>query len=355
MFQAGSECGDNESIASPRVSVVMPAYNDLRFIDAAVMSVLRQTYTDFELIIVDDGTNRPEVFSRLAALDPRVRVITCGQNNGNAAAANRGIAESRGEIIARLDADDIAEPHRLTRLIALLDSDSDLGLVGSWARWISEEGEPLELWRCPLTDLDIRWTILFHTPICHPSSAYRRGCFDRAGGYNPAMRQSGDHDLWWRMLDTCRAQNIPEPLVRYRRNSRGLSASNPPNWRERTELLRRRAWTRLGVDYNADLIPHLSVFISGGTVSCPKLRMPAYRAVLELLDRFLTVQPLLRDEDFAGARQLKSLIVGRILADRAIGFADCVQLLPLCLKISPIATLRGLAKSLVSRFVKLFR
>jgi glycosyltransferase involved in cell wall biosynthesis len=360
MPQAGSTCGDNESIAgqkqhSPRISVVMTAYNDLRFIDVAVMSLLRQTYKDFELIIVDDGTNRPEIFSRLAALDPRVRVITCEQNNGTTAAANRGIAESRGEIVARLDADDIAEPHRLARLFALFDSDPALGLVGSWAKRISEEGEPLDLWRLPVSDFDIRWTILFYTPICHTSSAYLRSCFDRAGGYNAAMRQSGDHDLWWRMLDTCRAQNIPEPLVRYRRNSRGLSASNPPNWRQRTEHLRHRAWSRLGIDYDADLHPHLSVFISGGTIPEPKLRVPAYRTVLELLDRFLATQPLLREEDFAEAREIKSRIVGRILADRAIGFTDSVQLLPLCLRISPIATLRGLAKSFVSHFVKLFR
>ena len=338
---------------NPRVSVVMPAYNDLRFINAAVMSLLRQTYSDFELIIIDDGSGQHEVFTGLAALDGRVRVITCDQNNGNTAALNRGIAESFGEIIARLDADDIAEPDRLARQVRLFDSDPDIGLVGSWARWMSEEGEPLELWRGPITDLDIRWRILFASPICHPASAYRRNCFDRAGGYNPAMRQSGDHDLWWRMLDHCRAQNIPEPLVHVRRNPRGLSANNPPNWRQRTEPLRRRAWGGLGVDYDADLIPHLAGFISGGHISDPALRMSVYRTVLKLLNRFLAVQPLSRDDDIATARQLKMAIVRHILADRTISLAGRVRLWPLCLWLIPAADMPGLAKSFARRFLQL--
>ena len=82
------------------------------------------------------------------------------------------------------------------------------------------------------------------------------------------------------------AQSIPEPLVRVRRNPRGLSANNPPNWRERTEPLRRRAWARLGVDYDANLIPHLVEIITGGNISDPARRLPAYRTILRLLDSF---------------------------------------------------------------------
>jgi glycosyltransferase involved in cell wall biosynthesis len=79
----------------PRASVNMTAYNDLRFIDAAVMSLLRQTYDDFELIIVVDGTGQPKIFSRLAALDTRVRIVTCEQNIGTAAAPNRTASHAR--------------------------------------------------------------------------------------------------------------------------------------------------------------------------------------------------------------------------------------------------------------------
>jgi glycosyltransferase involved in cell wall biosynthesis len=340
---------------NPRVSVVMPVYNDLRFVDASVMSLLRQTYDDFELIIVDDGTGQPEVFSRLAALDTRVRVITCEQNHGNAAALNRGIAGSRGEIIARLDADDFAEPDRLARLVTLLDCDPALGLVGSWAMRVSELGEPVELWRWPVTDLEIRWTILFQSPVCHPSSAYRRDCFDRSGGYNSAMRQSADHDLWWRMLQQCRAQNIPLPLVRVRINPRGLSAGNPTNWRLRTEPLRRRAWASLGVEYDADLIPYLADFISGGSPSDPTMRLQVYRTVLRLLGRFLARQPLPRAEDLAVARQLKSVIVRRVLGDRSIGLVSWAGLLPTCLRLSPAAALAGLRGALAHQYRRLRR
>jgi hypothetical protein len=169
---------------------------------------------------------------------------------------------------------------------------------------MSEDGEPLDLWCWPLADLEIRWRILFHSPICHSSSAYRRNCFDRAGGYNPAMRRGEDHDLWWRMLEHCRAQSVSEPLVRVWKNPRGLSAANPPNWRERTEPPRRRAWARLGVDYDADLMPHLEEIITGNDVSDPARRLPAYRTVLRLLDSFFAAQPLPRNDDLATARQI---------------------------------------------------
>jgi len=340
---------------SPRVSVVMAAYNDLRFIDAAVTSLLRQTYDDFELIIVDDGTRQPEVFSRLAALDPRVRVITSEQNQGTAAAANRGIAGSRGDVIARLDADDIAEPDRLAHQVALLDSDPALCLVGSWTMQMREQGEPIEVCRWPVADLEIRWWILFQIPINHSSSAYRRASFDRSGGYNSAMRRGEDHDLWWRMLDQGRVHNIPLPLVRVRINPRGLSAGNPPNWRQRTEPLRRRAWAGLGVDYDADLIPHLAAFISGGDPADPAARLPVYRTVLKLLGRFLAQQPLIRDEDLAAARHLRSAIVGRVIADRSVGLANWARLLPSCVRLSPNAVLAWLREFLARRFGRLRR
>ena len=248
----------------PRVSVVMTAYNDLRFIDAAIKSVLAQTFESFELIIVDDGTGRSDIFGRLAGLDQRIRVIVCDRNIGTYAAANRGIMSARGDIIARLDADDIAEPERLDRLVAALDSDPELGLVGSWAKYISERDKSLGFWQTPVTDLDVRWTLLFQNPFCHSSVAFRRTCFDLVGGYNSAMRQSADYDLWWKMLEICRAKNIPDALTRYRINSRGLSASSPSNWRQRTDALRRLSWQRLGVEYKPELIPHLIELVVRG-------------------------------------------------------------------------------------------
>jgi hypothetical protein len=328
---------------SPRVSVIMTAYRDLRFIDAAVNSILAQTYTDFEMLIFDDGTNQPDVFARLAALDPRIRIISSDQNLGTYAAANRAVADARGEIIARIDADDLAKPGRLAGLVAALDADMELGLVGSWADRISEAGEPREPWRTPAADLLIRWTILFLNPFCHSTVAFRRSCFDAVGGYNSTMRTSGDYELWWKMLEICRAENIPEALAYYRINSRGMTAAKSSDRRRPTDPLRRRSWQRLGVAYEPQLVPDLVDFLSGARISDPDIRLRTYQTVLSILMQFLlTPQLALRGKDAESARELKSSIIGRVLADSSIAFVARIKLWTLCWQID-----RGLAAAML--------
>ena len=328
----------------PRVSVVMTAYGDLRFIEAAARSILNQTYADFELIIVDDGTRQSDIFARLQSLDERIRIIAIVQNIGAYAAANLGIASARGEIIARIDADDLAEPTRLARLASALDSNRDLDLVGSWARHISEDGELLHVWETPVTDIVVRWNILFANPFCHSSVAFRRAAFDTVGGYNSTMRQSGDYELWWRLLEVGRAGNLPEPLVRYRRNSLGLTAGNSSNWRERTDHLRRHSWERLGVDYKPQLVPHLAEFMLDRRISNRKARPQAYRIMLMLLARFLASHADSSDSDRRSARRLATEIVGLILEDADLRPLQRVWLWPLCWNVDRATTIAALKR-----------
>jgi hypothetical protein len=338
---------NGDSRTNPRVSVIMTAYQDLRFIDAAVNSILAQTYTDFEMVVFDDGANQPDVFARLAALDPRIRIIRSDQNLGTYGAANRAIAVAQGEIIARLDADDLAKPARLARLVAALDADRELGLVGSWADLISEEGEPREPWQTPASDLLIRWTIMFLNPFCHSTVAFRRSCFDAVAGYNSTMWLSGDYELWWKMLEICRAENIPEALGYYRINSRGLTAAKSSDWRQPTDPLRSQSWGRLGVAYEPQLVPHLVDFLSGAEISDPDIRLRTYQTVLTILMRFLlTPQSASRGKDADSARKLKSAIIGRVLADTSIAFVARMQLWTLCWQID-----RGLAAAMLPRML----
>ena len=329
----------------PAVSVVMTVYGDLRFLDAAVDSVLRQTHTDLELIVVDDGTGEEQVFSRLAALDPRVSVLTNQQNVGTYAAAVRGIEAAKGDIIARLDADDILEPTSLAQRLAALEADDELGLIGTWARSIDEDDRETRMVTMPATDLDVRWTILFRNPFVHSSVAFRRTVYDAAGGYDSTLRRSGDHDLWARMLAICRAGNIPEPLVRHRVNPRGLFATGAPNWRQRTDSLRVRSWARLGVKYDADLLPALIRFTSGDKVADPILRERTYHVALALLTAFLARRRARtrawHDKDADSRTVLRQSVVGRILADSVtLSVRDLVQ----CFRQSPAGTIRGISR-----------
>ena len=317
----------------PRVSVVMTAFNDLRFIDEAVDSILQQDFPDLEVIIVDDGTGEEATFARLVARDPRIRVLVNPTNLGPAKAANRGIEAARADIIARLDSDDIAERSRIGKLVAALDADPEIGLVGSWFTTIDEAGNTKETFRIPETDLEIRWALLFYTPFCHSSVAYRRDCFEAAGRYPPIPLLSSDYYLLTGMMVHCRARNLPESLVCYRLNPRGLTATAPDaaNWRARTDPIREPMWARLGVPYalrDPALAFDLHQFVSGFAIAHIEGRHAAYCTILQLLPPFLAAaKPFAREEDAAAARRLAHTMVARILSDDR---QDTRVLLALC-------------------------
>ncbi len=293
----------------------MCVYKDLRFLGEAVGSILQQHFSDFEFIIVDDGTG-DETVQRLAMRDPRIKVVVNERNVGAAAASNRGIAEAQSDIIVRLDADDVAEPTHIGRLVADLERDPDLGLVGSSVRFIDEEGRLLGAQGMPETDVDVRWTILFHNPFYHSSVAFRRSCFEAAGPYKESELISHDHFLWFSMLDVCRAHNIAEPLLRYRINPRGLTGQPSKNPRGRTHAIREKLWARLGLNYDLYdnvLAADISGVLRGNDIE-PLRRGPAYDRMLTVLLRFAAMmQPLARDEDRASLRRLTRGLASRVL------------------------------------------
>lgn len=346
---AADELGGSGS-GPPRVSVVMTAYDDLRFLDGAVDSILQQEFRDLELVIVDDGNGQDAKFKALEQRDPRIRLVSNPTNLGTAAAANRGIAVATADIIVRLDADDIAEPARVGRLVAALAEDPELGLVGSWVTLIDEAGGPHGVERTPETDLEIRWTILFHNPFYHSAVAFRRSCFESAGRYRSHERVSQDHYLWFDMLPFCRARNIAEPLTRYRRNPRGLAETNKENGRDRTHSIREASWGHLGLSYDLyddAFASDLTLFLKGGDV-VPARRAAAYRKILTMLRTYLSaVRPFARADDADAARKLAHVIIARVLAAPPVGLRDRLNISGLCWRLDrPAATaavLNGLA------------
>jgi glycosyltransferase involved in cell wall biosynthesis len=335
---------DAAPAAGPRVSVVMTVYRDFRFLDEAVDSVLAQTYRDLELIIVDDGNRNDPLFEGLARRDPRIRTVISPENIGTAAAANLGVAAARGEIIARLDADDIAEPARIGALVAALDADPDLGLVGSSVMLIEEMGRPVQLQPMPETDLDIRWTILFHNPFYHSAVAFRREWFEAAGRYRIEELVSQDHYLWFDMMPHCRARNLPEPLIRYRLNSAGLTVMNSTNNpRGRTHKIREAEWARIGLAYDLHdnaRAGSITAFLRGQDIPLEQ-RATAYPAILNVLIVFLAARrPFVRPEDKRSARRLVRDMIDR-MTSRPPKMADMRALRRLFWKLSPVATIRS--------------
>ena len=225
----------------PQISVILCVFNagtgasdprSSRWLRESIESILRQTFTRFELIIVNDGStdNTAEILSSFS--DPRIRIITNERNQGLTVSLNRGLKEARGNLVARIDADDRAAPFRLQRQYEYLTAHPYTALVGSWAEYINEEGVPLRTRKTPALFMRLRYDLLFGNPFLHSSICFRKKEILRAGGYNPTFRHAQDYDLYERLAFEKNAvlENIPEPLIQYRTRA-GSIVTNPKTQR----------------------------------------------------------------------------------------------------------------------------
>ncbi len=216
------------AVASPpTVSVLMPVYNGGRQLEPAVRSVLDQTFGDFELIVVDDGSDdgSGEVIARLAATDVRVHVLTHRRNAGLVASLNDGLELSRGELVARLDADDLALPTRLERQVALFQHDEGLVLSATAYRRVDFNGTLGRVGQPPATHAEFVGLMLIGNRLCHSTVMFRRGAVMSLGGYRPDWFPVEDYDLWLRLAKTGRYQAVSSVEVVYLDNPHGISST----------------------------------------------------------------------------------------------------------------------------------
>lgn len=212
----------------PRISVIMSVYNAERHLADAIRSILNQTFTDFEFLIVDDGSrdSSAAIMDAFAVSDPRIRVIR-QENRGLIVSLNRMLDEARAPLVARMDADDISLPTRFERQIAFLSEHTDHGVVGTNTHELDEDGTVFECSDLhPLDHPSIATAMEHRSPICHPSVLMRREAILAAGGYRPPYVHCEDYDLWLRLLDRTRLANLPDRLLLYRRSPGQVSAQH---------------------------------------------------------------------------------------------------------------------------------
>lgn len=227
--------------APPLVTVLTATYNGSRYLAATIESVLRQRFTDFEYLIVDNAStdHSRQIAAAYAACDPRVRVLASPTNQGPAGGLNLGLHEARGKYLANLDHDDLAAPHRLAVQIALLEAEPDIGFVGSWMRIIDGDGAPLALFQHPLQHGEIHWQLMTRCSLSHSATTMRRDLVVNAGGYSPRHQLICDYELFSRLRDRTRFRNIADPLVDYRRFAQQTSQRFRIAQHLQTLLLRR--------------------------------------------------------------------------------------------------------------------
>lgn len=199
------------------VSVVLCVHNGERFLSAAIDSILSQSFTDFELIIVDDGSTDRSSEIMTGYRDPRISIVH-EANLGYAAASNRGISEATGKYIAKVDDDDIALPTRLEKQFEFLERHPDHVVVGSWADWITENGRLVYTSRIPEHDGELQSRLPFSMPVPHAGSLYRTSALRGVGGYKNLGRYFYNEDVLL-MIDLARIgkfANIQEVLSQFR-------------------------------------------------------------------------------------------------------------------------------------------
>lgn len=221
----------------PLVSVVMPARNGARYLTEAVDSILRQSMSDLELLIIDDGStdDTPALLRKLASSDSRVSIYHQA-GDGLVAALNRGIAEARAPLIARMDCDDVAAIDRLERQLSAFESRPRLVAVGGQATQIDEAGGKLGCLRYPVGAQAIRRQLTLSSPFCHPAVTFRKAAVLAVGGYRKAYRHAEDYDLWLRLFEVGELDNLNVVVLDYRRHQNSTTNRHAAEQAQKTAL-----------------------------------------------------------------------------------------------------------------------
>ena len=245
----------------PTVSVLMSVYNSARYLSQALESIQRQTFRDFEFIIIDDGSTDAsrEIIERYAASDARIR-LSSRPNTGLTRALNEGLAQCRGQFVARMDGDDIALPTRFARQVEYLREHPDCVCVGSRVLYINPFGLPTSGSESSSTsdhatdhdDIDRRLLEGKGGSLVHPATMMRREALLRIGGYREQFNNSEDLDLFLRLAEIGRLANLPEVLLHYRRHLESVSHQRYENqWRLKRQIVA-EAYQRRGMTMPTD-------------------------------------------------------------------------------------------------------
>ena len=237
-------------MSEPRVSVFMPVYNAATYLPEAVESVLHQTLSSLELIVVDDGSRDDSlsILETYATADSRIHVIANRENKGNAHAHNEGWRRAKSNYVACMHADDIALPDRLERQVQFLDQHPGVAAVGGEAVVIDDTGRRHDLMRVPTSSLEIRAKLPWHNCLIHPTVMMRKEALADVGGYRVDLVE--DYDLWLRLSEHYELANLPRPLILHRWHPRDVAYIE----RQVTGALAVRAAARMRASFGYDLL-----------------------------------------------------------------------------------------------------
>lgn len=229
----------------PKVTVLLPVYNGGLHLKEAISSILSQDLSDFEFLIINDGStdNSPETINSFK--DPRIRVINNETNLGLIKTLNNGIDSARGDYIVRMDSDDISLRQRLRKQVSFMDANPEVGICGTWVRTF---GKKRETWKYPVTHDEIKASLLFRTCFAHSSVIMRTAMLKEHGlYYDENFIYAEDFELWQRCATLFRLANIPEVLQMYRVSGSSITLRNQALLEKTLLNIKIKGYRRIGI------------------------------------------------------------------------------------------------------------
>jgi hypothetical protein len=296
---------------SVELSVIMTVHNGERYLREAVASILEQTYRDFELVVVDNGSRDGSLRVLRGFDDPRLRIIELDRDIGRPEALNLALDAAQGTLIADLDADDVALPPRLEKQMSWMARHPNVALLGTWCEFIDEMEDHVSSFHPPITRQEILDTFATRNPFAHSTVIYRRDHAVKLGGYPVGLVQAHDKALWFGLSTRYEVANLPEELVRIRLHSGQFSG--------RADMRETKLQDSLTIYRQAEAHAGLS----------PEARKLARRTVVQTMLRHATL--LIRGRRrLEGVRMMSAAIVSyRGLAVRDVGVVWWIARMPL--------------------------
>ncbi len=229
----------------PRVTVLMAVHNGLPYLSEAMESILDQTFSDLEFLIVDDASTDGSLDLLQRHPDRRIRIIINQKRLELSRSLNLGLEVALGEYIARMDHDDISYSSRLAEQVRFLDTNPKVDVVGTNARTI---GETRQIWSYPKSDEDIRSEFIFNSALVHSSVMIRRTTFERYKlRYDPDFKRAQDYELWTRAAADLYFANLDRELVRYRIHTKQVGKQHAQEQQAAASVIRERGLRSLGI------------------------------------------------------------------------------------------------------------
>jgi glycosyltransferase involved in cell wall biosynthesis len=236
----------------------MPVYNGEKYLRFAIESILAQSFSDFEFLIINDGSTDNSVQIIQSYNDSRIRLVHNEKNLKLISTLNKGINLASGKYIARMDCDDISLPKRLAKQVSFMHANPNVGVLGTGFQLVDGKGKRGRKYRFPAEHHFLRWSLCFYCPFAHPAVMMRKDVVRRVGGYNHEMIHAEDYDLWYRLANVTHFSNLQNILLYLRKHDNNVCKIHTAQHYENTVKINQKViYEIVDVKMSADLIMSL--------------------------------------------------------------------------------------------------